>query len=152
MGVGATRRMLVRYAPPPRRLGRRSVTRPLRQKGQPSPIRRLVRTQADLGVRAQPDATPALDSARPAGKSAPRTTARAQSESPAELRAARASLADSKASIVRKAARSDQCAPQFAGVRRLISFWGNCRPPTYRIERRRCARQSSQSDYSVWPA
>src|SRR5437016_5726538 len=84
MGVGATRRMLVCYAPPPRRLGPRSVMRPLRQKGQPSPIRRLVRTQADLGARAQPDAVPALDCARPAGKSVPRTTARAQSESPAE--------------------------------------------------------------------
>src|SRR5437762_12361927 len=108
MGVGATRRMLVCYAPPPRRLGPRSVTRPLRQKGQPSPIRRLVRTQADLGVRAQPDAIPSLDSARLAGKSVPRTPARAQSESPAELRAARPSLADYIASIVRNAAPDDQ--------------------------------------------
>src|SRR5438045_9046327 len=131
MGVGATRRMLVCYAPPPRRPGPRSVMRPLRQKGQPSPIRRLVRTQADLGARAQPDADPSLDCARPAGKSVPRTTARAQAESPAELLAARASLADSNGSIVRNAGRFDQFAPQFAVVRRLISFWGYYSRPTY---------------------
>src|SRR6266853_317191 len=108
--------------------------------------------QADLVPRARLDATRALDSARLAGKSVPRTTTRVRMELPTRLRAARVSLADSTASIVRKAARSDQCALRFAGVRRQVSFWGNCRPPTYRIVRRRCARQSSQSDYSGWPA
>jgi hypothetical protein len=156
--AGATRRMPARLAPAPRGLPRRSssmrwqsATRPLRQKGPPSPTRRSVRTPADPAARARPDATPASDCARPAGKSAPHTTAPARSESPAGPRAARASLADSTASIVRKAARSDRFAPRFAAVRRPAWFWESCRPPTYRIVRRRCARQSSQSDYSGWP-
>src|SRR5271168_1112010 len=106
----------------------------------------------DLAARARPGATPASDSARPEGKSAPHTAARARTESQAVPRAARASLVDSTASIVRKAARSDRFAPRFAVVRRQASFWESCRPPTYRIVPRRCARQSSQSDYLGWPA
>src|SRR5216683_6291322 len=144
--------MQVPFAPTPLGLPRRSWTRRLRQKGTPSPTRRLVRTQADLAARARPDATPASDFARPAGKSAPHTTERARTESQAGPRAARASLADSTASIVRKAARSDRFAPRFAAVRRPAWFWESCRPPTYRTVRRRYARQSSQSDYSGWPA
>src|ERR1700730_8724704 len=104
--------------PAPREPPRRSATGPLRQTGPPSPPLRLVRKQVDLAARARPDATPASDSARPAGKSAPRTTARARTESQAGPRAARASLADSTGSIVQKAARSDRFAPQFAAVRR----------------------------------
>src|SRR5207249_11352479 len=127
-------------------------TRPLHQKAPPSPTRKLVHTQADLAARARLDATPASDSARPAGKSVPRTTARARTESPARPRAARASPADSTASIARKAARSDRFAPRFAVVRRQVWFWESCRLRTYRIVRRRCARQSSQSDYSGWLA
>src|ERR1700730_9829812 len=114
--------MSVRVVPAPGELLRPSWTSPLRQKGPPSPTRRLVRTQADLAARARPDATPASDCARPAGKLAPHTTARARTESQAGPRAARASLADSTASIVRKAARSDRFAPRFAAVRRQASF------------------------------
>src|SRR5258707_14486033 len=112
------RGMVVRLAavPPARR--RQSGTRPLRQKGPPSPTRRLVRTRADLAARAPPDATRASDSAQPAGKSVLHTRARVRLESPAMLRAARASLADSTASIVRRAAHSDQFAPRFAAVHR----------------------------------
>src|SRR5271155_1289931 len=106
----------------------------------------------DLAARARPGATPASDSARPEGKSAPHTAARARTESQAVPRAARASLVDSTASIVRKAARSDRFAPRFAVVRRQASFWESCRPPTHRIVPRRCARQSRQSDYFGWPA
>src|ERR1700730_17757348 len=100
--------MSVRLAPVPPALLRQSSTRPLRQKGPPSPTQRLVRRPADLAARARPDATPASDSALPAGKSVPHTTARARLESPAGPRAARASLVDSTASIVRRAARSGQ--------------------------------------------
>src|SRR5437660_1917957 len=101
--------MQVRVAPTPRRWGRRSAMRPLRQTGPPSPTRRLVRTQADLAGRAPPDATPALDSAQPAGKSVPHTKVRARSELLGVPRAALGSLADSTKTIVRKAERSDQC-------------------------------------------
>src|ERR1700694_3815205 len=144
--------MRVRVAPAPWGLRWHSPTRPLLQKGTPSPTRRLVRTPADLAARARPAETPAPDPAPPAGKSVPHTIARARTESPAGPRAARASLADSTASIVRKAARSDRFAPRFAAVRRQAWFWESCTPPTYRIVRRRCARQSSQSDYSGWLA
>src|ERR1700736_6145170 len=110
--------MLMRLArvPPTRR--RQSATTLLRQKEPTSPTRRLVHTPADLAARARPDATPASDSARPAGKSVPHTRARVQLESPATPRVARVSLADSKASIAQKAARSDQFAPRFAAVHR----------------------------------
>src|SRR5437016_6311495 len=110
--------MPLRFAPPPEAMPRRSVTRPRRQKERPSPTQRLVHRQADLVPRGRPDAAQALDSARLAGKSVPRTATRARMESPATPRAARASLAGSIASIVRKAARSDRCAPRFAEVRR----------------------------------
>src|SRR6266700_1631941 len=106
--------MPVRVASAPRSPARRSSTRPLHQKGPPSPTRRLVRTPADLAVRALLDATRALDSARPAGKSAPHTTARARTELRARHRAARASPAGSTALIAQKAARSDQFALRFA--------------------------------------
>src|SRR6266851_2050001 len=144
--------MRVRVAPAPWGLRWDSPTRPLLQKETPWPTRRLVHTQADLAARARPGATPASDSARPASKSAPHTTARVRRESPAGPRAARASLADSTASVVRKAARSDRFAPRFATVRRPASFWESCRPLKYRIVRRRCAPQSSQSDYYGWLA
>src|ERR1700722_9287581 len=95
--------MPVRLLPVPVALPQQSSTRPLRQKGPPSPTRKSVRRQADLAAPTPPDATRASDSARPAGKSAPHTTARVRLESPARLRAARANLADSTTSIVRKA-------------------------------------------------
>src|ERR1700692_4650275 len=106
----------VRLAAVPPALRRQSATRPLRQKGPPSPIRRLVGTQADLVARAPPDATRASGFARPANKSVPHRIARVQLESPAMPRAARANPADSTASIVRKAVHSDQFAPRFAAV------------------------------------
>src|SRR5580693_8037802 len=127
--------MPVRLAPLPPALRRQSATRPLRQKGPPSPTRRLVRTRADLAARAPPDATRASDAAQPAGKSVPHTIARVRLGSPAMPRAARASLADSTASIVRKAAHSDQLAPRFVAVRRPALSWESCRPTTYRIAR-----------------
>src|SRR5258708_39419077 len=110
--------MPVRLARVPLGLLRQSATRPLRQKGPPSPTRRLVRTPADLAARAPPDATRASDSARPAGKSVPHTRARVRLESPAMPRAARANLAESTASIVRKAAHSGRFALRFAAVHR----------------------------------
>src|SRR5438874_8488274 len=82
--------MPLRFAPPPEAMPRRSVTRPRRQKERPSPTQRLVHRQADLVPRGRPDAAQALDSARLAGKSVPRTATRARMESPATPRAARA--------------------------------------------------------------
>src|ERR1700685_3520357 len=111
----------------------------------------LVLPPPDLAARARPDATPASGSAPAAGKSVPHTTARARLESPAMPRAARASLADSTESVVRKAARSDQFAPRFAAVGRQASFSESCRLLTYRTVRRRYARRSSRSDYFGWP-
>src|SRR6202030_1904685 len=122
------------------------------KRGPPSRVRGWPGQQADLAARAPPDATRASDSARPAGKLVPHTIAHARLESPAMPRAARANLADSRASIVLKAAHSDQFALRFAAVRRPAWSWESCRPPTYRIARRRFGRQSSQSDYFGWPA
>src|SRR5438445_6648622 len=144
--------MPVHVAPAPRRLAPRSSTRPLRQKAPPSPTRRLVRTPADLAAQARLDATPASGSAGPAGKSVPRTTKRARTESPARPRAARASLADSTASIVRKAARFDRFAPRFAAVRRQAWVWESCIPPTFRIVLRCCAPEYRQLVYFSLPA
>src|SRR5580704_13385889 len=115
--------MPMRLAPVPPALRRQSATRPLRQKGPPSPTRRLARTRADLAARAPPDATRASDSAQPGGKSVPHTRARVRLESPARPRAARANLADSTASIGRKAAHSDRFAPRFAVVHRPALSW-----------------------------
>src|SRR5260370_39740495 len=108
--------MLVRLAPVPPAARRQSATRRLRQKGTTSQIRSVVRTRAYLAARARPDATRASDSAPPADKSVPHTIARFRLESPAMPRVARANPADSTASIVRKAAHSDQFAPRFATV------------------------------------
>src|ERR1700758_3890015 len=96
-------------------------TKPLRQKVTPSRTQRLVHMPVDLAARAQPDATPASDCAPPAGKLVLHTRALSQLESPAGLRVAHASPADSIASIARKAVRFDRCAPRFAGVRRPAS-------------------------------
>src|ERR1700679_567560 len=104
------RQMPVHPAPFPAAL-LQSVTRPLRQKALPSPMRRLVRMGADLAGRAQPDAARASDFFPPAGKSVPHTTTHVRLESPAMPRAAHASLADSTVSTVRKVAHSDRFAP-----------------------------------------
>src|SRR5271167_397390 len=101
----------------------RSATRPLRQKGTPALPRMLVRTRAGLEARARPAATPASDSARPEGKWAPHTAARARTESPEVSRAARVSLADSTTSIVLTVARFDRFAPRSAAVRQPAWFW-----------------------------
>src|SRR5271170_4751330 len=87
----------------------RSATRSFHQKGTPARPRRLARTRAGLEPRARPDATQAWDSARLEGKWARHTTARARTESPTAFLAARASLADSTASVALRAARSDRC-------------------------------------------
>src|SRR5580698_2728876 len=79
-------------------------TTPLQTK-QPLPTQRLAHTQADPAQRARPDATLASGFVQPADKSAPHTAAPSRSESRAERRGARASLADSTALVVRKAAR-----------------------------------------------
>src|SRR5271155_4577172 len=84
----------------------------------PLPTQRLSHPQADPAQRARPGATPASGFAPLAGKSAPHTAAPSQSESRAARRGARANLADSTASIVRKAARFDQFALRSAEVGR----------------------------------
>src|SRR5262249_48625790 len=95
-----------RFVPVAWRQLRHLATRPPRQIGPSSPIQRLVRMRVGLAARAPPDAAPASGSALLAGRSAPHTIAHAQTESPAEFRAAHGSLADSTASIVPTAARS----------------------------------------------
>src|ERR1700688_1618531 len=95
-----------------------AAPRPPPQKGPPRRTRGSPRRRADLAARAPPDATQASGSARPAGKLVPHTRARVRLESPAMPHAERANLADSTASIVRKAAHSDQFAPRFAALHR----------------------------------
>src|SRR6516162_11843698 len=102
--------MVLRFVLVPRGRSRRSATRPPPQKAPSSPPRRLVRRRAGLAARAPPHVALASGSAPPAGKSAPHTTARARTESPARFRAARGSLAGSTASIVLTAARFDRFA------------------------------------------
>src|SRR6266849_239873 len=101
---------------------RHSSTRPLRQKEPLLPTRRSVRTLADLEARARLGATLASDSFRLEDKWAPHITAHARMELPARPRAGRASPADSTASVVRKAGRSDRCALRFAEAHLRASF------------------------------
>src|SRR5947209_1588031 len=128
-------------APPPpelRRhlLPRHSWKRPLRQKEPPLPTRRSARRPADPAVRAPPGATPASDSVRPEDKLAPRTTVLAPTELPARPRAARASPADSTATVGRRAVRSDRSALRFAEVHLRALSSGSRRPPTCHSSRR----------------
>src|SRR5579863_8915542 len=113
--------MAVHFAPP-----RESVQRSTRQSAKttplqtmpPSPTQRLVHTRADPAQRGRPDATRASGFAQLADKSAPHTTAPSRSELRAARRGARASLADSIALVVRRAARFDRFALRSAKVRR----------------------------------
>jgi len=79
--AGVSRRLPMFFGPTPPGLAQSSSTRRLHRKGTPGPTRRSVRMTADLVVRVRPDAIPASDSVRPAGKSAPHRVARAQSGS-----------------------------------------------------------------------
>src|ERR1700736_5227159 len=94
------------------------------------------------------DATPALGCARPAGRLAPHTATLVRMESRVEFHVARGNIADSPAAVVLTAARFGRCGPRSAANHRPTWSWGSRRLWLSRTARRRCAPQSSRSDYS----